>query len=504
MASTRTLVIRADASAAIGTGHVMRCLALAQAWQDTGGRVAFVLAWEAPVLEARLHSEGALVIHLGVQPGSEEDAARTAACARQLDACWVVVDGYHFGAEYQRIVKEAQLPLLFVDDYNHAGCYYADLVLNQNPHASEELYRQRQEYTRLLLGPRYALLRREFWRWRGCTREAATVGRKLLVTLGGADPNNVTLRVIHALRHVQVEAFEAVVVVGASNPHLKQLHAAVQGSAHRGIRLEHNVTDMSDLMAWADVAVSAGGSTCWEMAFMGLPSLILVLADNQYTIAEELSRAQVGISLGWHEGITPSRIGQQLTRLLTTPELCQAMARYGQRLVDGEGSARVLMRLRRETLRLTRAERRHARLVWEWANDPDARQASFSSDPIPWDQHVKWFEAKLADPRCVFFIAVDGDDTPVGQVRFDLEACDAVVSVSIDPRLRGRGYGSAILRLSSQELFKTSEVNVIHAYVKQGNEASLHAFERAGYQSLGPRVMRGHPAVNLAVRRNAV
>jgi len=285
----KPLLVRVDASAQIGTGHLMRCLALAQAWRDVGGRVVFLMAMESPPLEARLRSEGMEVVHLPVQPGSMDDAIQTADFARQLGADWVVVDGYHFGAEYQRIIKDSGLRLLFIDDIGHAEHYSADLVLNQNIHAHEGLYQNREPYTRLLLGTRYVLLRREFLKWRGWKREIPEVARKVLVTMGGSDPDNVTLKVIQALHQVDMDGLEAIVVVGGSNPNYEELQSAVQDSRFP-IRLESNVTNMPERMAWADVAVSAGGSTSWELAFMGVPILNLILAENQQQASTTLSR----------------------------------------------------------------------------------------------------------------------------------------------------------------------------------------------------------------------
>jgi UDP-2,4-diacetamido-2,4,6-trideoxy-beta-L-altropyranose hydrolase len=324
----------------------MRCLALAQAWQDAGGRVVFLMAMETPALEARLRSEGMEVIHLPVQPGSTDDAIRTADFAHQVGADWVVVDGYHFGADYQRIIKDSGLRLLFIDDNGHAGHYSADLVLNQNIHAHEGLYPNREPYTRLLLGTRYVLLRREFLKWRGWKREIPEVARKVLVTMGGSDPDNVTLKVVQALQQVDMDGLEATVVVGGSNPHYEELQSAVQDSRFP-IRLESNVVDMPELMAWADVAVSAGGSTSWELAFMGVPTLVLILASNQRPIAECLDAVGVAINLGWYADVSPKEMAQVVMQLLKAPRTRAEMSQRGRRLVDGVGSDRVLQALQR-------------------------------------------------------------------------------------------------------------------------------------------------------------
>ena len=148
----------------------------------------------------------------------------------------MVLDGYQFDVEYQRRLKAAGVKLLVVDDTGHAGAYAADLVLDQNAHATKDFYARRESYTQLLLGPRYALLRREFKPWRSWRREIAPVARKVLVTVGGSDPDNVTLRVIRALRILAEHKLKATVVVGGSNPHAHDLEPEAQ-SAGDALRL---------------------------------------------------------------------------------------------------------------------------------------------------------------------------------------------------------------------------------------------------------------------------
>lgn len=335
------LLIRADASAVIGSGHVMRCLALAQAWQGQGGHTIFAIAMEAPALEARLKSEGVELLNLSTRIGSLEDARQTIDLAKKVQAIWIVVDGYHFGAEYQRCIKESGLKLLVIDDFGHVKSYNADLVLNQDLCAEEILYRNRAPFTRLLLGPRYALIRHEFSKWREWNREIPDVGRKILVTMGGGDLDNVTVKVIQSLQNVDVDGLEAVVVVGGTNPHNEELRVAVQSSCVH-IRLEQNVTNMPELMNWADVVVSAGGSTCWELSLMGLPALILILADNQRENTRLLHLAGAVISLGWHREVACERIASALEGLCKEKDQRAKLSCVGRGLVDGNGAARVV------------------------------------------------------------------------------------------------------------------------------------------------------------------
>lgn len=338
------LLLRADASTQIGAGHVMRCLALAQAWQDAGGVAHFAAAELPDGLAARLTAEGMALYRLDVAPGSAADAVQTAALARQLGADWVVEDGYKFGADFQRIIKEAGLRLLAIDDCGHAGHYVADLVLNQNIYANESLYPSREPCTRLLLGTQYVLLRREFQRWRGWQREIPDVARRVLVTMGGGDPDNVTSKVIEALEWVQVDGLEVAVVVGASNPHLPALQDSANRSVHV-IRLVQDVSDMSELVAWADLAVVAGGSTCWEIAFMGLPSIIIVIANNQEGIANGLGTQGAGISLGSHTRIDNVSIVSPLQSAICDRQLRTGMCEKALRIVDSHGTTRTLASL---------------------------------------------------------------------------------------------------------------------------------------------------------------
>ncbi|MGH9649837.1 MAG: hypothetical protein ACRD3I_05135, partial [Terriglobales bacterium] len=170
MNQAEPLLIRADADLRMGTGHVMRCLALAQAWQDVAGQAEFLTTSDTPDILSRLRAEGMQVTPATLPAGSAADAAHTASRAREIGASWVVVDGYQFDAAYQQALKSAGLKVLWVDDYGHAPPYCADLVLNQNLCAEESFYLSREASTRLLLGACYALLRREFQSWRDWRR----------------------------------------------------------------------------------------------------------------------------------------------------------------------------------------------------------------------------------------------------------------------------------------------------------------------------------------------
>jgi UDP-2,4-diacetamido-2,4,6-trideoxy-beta-L-altropyranose hydrolase len=496
------LLVRTDASVAIGTGHVMRSLALAQAWQDAGSHATFAMAETTPAIQARLVAESCPVLSVSSTAGTECDASQTIALAQKQCADWIVVDGYQFTADYQGALKAGGFRILFVDDYGHAGHYPADVVLNQNVTASEAMYADREPQARLLLGPRFCLLRREFAAWGQWKREVLPGGRRVLVMMGGSDSENLTARVMDALKLARIQDLEATVVAGGSNPHFAMLESAAVRS-DRAITVKRDVTNMAELMAAADVAISATGSTCWELCLLGLPALLLDVAANQSAIARELDRRGCAIHVG--DGTVPAeKIAHDLERLLHSYELRQSLSRHARELVDGNGARRVVSILRGgASLWLRRARTEDGRLLWEWANDPEVRVAAFSSAPISWETHVAWLAKKLGHRKSLILIAEDEETTPVGQIRFDgRPEGDWEVDVSIARTMRGRGLASALIMRGIQMVQREAHLARVHAFVKPANTASLRAFEKANFTRKGTEQVRGNAAIHLVYEGN--
>jgi RimJ/RimL family protein N-acetyltransferase len=126
---------------------------------------------------------------------------------------------------------------------------------------------------------------------------------------------------------------------------------------------------------------------------------------------------------------------------------------------------------------------------------------SLSSEPIPWETHVKWFAARVASPVCLFYIATNSHDAPVGQIRYEVAGTEAVVSVSLAAEARGRGYGAALIVRGSEQCFAEAPVKLIRAFIKPENSASVRAFERAGYADAGKTVERGQTVRQFVLER---
>jgi UDP-2,4-diacetamido-2,4,6-trideoxy-beta-L-altropyranose hydrolase len=334
----KKILLRAEASKIIGIGHMMRTFALAQAWKNMGGQAVF-LSLELPeTLERLLVNENMKLIRLpNIAVGSKKDAQLTADLAQKIGADWIIADGYYFAARYQKLIKDKGLKLLIVDDYGHSDFYAADIILNVGLVANESLYANRESYTQLLLGPKYIPLRQEFLKRHGCKRKTVQVGKKLLITMGGADPNQVTIKCIESLSKLDSN-YQIKVVVGPAYNYVHKLKAAAGKS---NALLLQDVKDITALMAWADIGISAGGGTLAEMAYMGLPNIVIKTAENQCSGMLYEKKIGASLFLGDAREITKEQISHSVESLSQDYLKRQQMRDNGRKAIDGKGSQRI-------------------------------------------------------------------------------------------------------------------------------------------------------------------
>lgn len=324
------LAIRADGGASIGAGHVMRSLALADAWQRRGGTVDWFCTPLPAMLDNLLGSRGIALRRL--EHAEDWDAVRTWSAEHR--GAWVSIDGYGFcrGADG---LHAAGARVLVIDDDGRWPRYTSDLLLNQNIGAERVSYRAAPS-TRRLLGPSFVLLRSEFRRQTSPVRSVDQPARRLFVSFGGHDARGLTRRVAQLLlstcSDVEVDAAGGVV-------------ADVIPPVSTRLRW-HVGTDLSAVMREADLAVVSAGSICYELAYLGVPALTVIVADNQQGIAHGLHRAGVARDLGWADELSDRAIVDAVESLRHDPAR-GAMSRAGRALVDGDGADRVLLEMLR-------------------------------------------------------------------------------------------------------------------------------------------------------------
>lgn len=361
------VAIRADSSEIMGSGHVMRCLTLADALQRLGYEVVFFSADSLDhikeLVERRGHRQESLALVPGLpgrgpyahsewlvaDEGADADASSLAISYKSSGLgghpMRIIVDHYALGAPWERSLSRCA-PVVAIDDLNDRP-HVADALLDQTFGKSADAYRRWvSANTTLLVGARYALLRPEFAALRQqslARRESGAPVANILVTLGGVDKDNITEQVLWALDSLP-GTFTVTVVTGIANPHRRHLREVTRVHWPK-VRLLEQVADMAGLMLKADLCIGAAGSTSWERCALGLPTVTLTLAANQRAIAENLAKAGAAINFG---SLSPDRVTelrQCLLELTSQPQRLCRMAMSAAEVCDGHGVERVLRRI---------------------------------------------------------------------------------------------------------------------------------------------------------------
>ena len=337
------VLFRADATPAMGTGHVMRCLALAEVLLDQEIEVAFAAAALTPSLSGRLAAQR-IDVH-AVDPARDDGAGQTLAIARTLGASAIVVDGYHFDAAWRLALRSLGVPILAFQDLDDGKPLHADLVLNAAATPGDARWLAAAPAARFLMGPRYVLLRRELRR--AMAAPSVPIGDRaaLLVTFGGADPAGLTLPVATALAGTLGPRVALDVVIGGSVPDGAELARRVAALGPQ-VAVHLDPIEMAPLMGRAGLAVSAAGSTIGELAALGVPALIAVVAENQVV------GAAASVAAGWCEAVDARRppggeagavaaLAARAAALWSDRERRRLMADRTAGLIDAAGAERV-------------------------------------------------------------------------------------------------------------------------------------------------------------------
>jgi UDP-2,4-diacetamido-2,4,6-trideoxy-beta-L-altropyranose hydrolase len=504
MQGTIRLLIRADAGPKIGTGHVMRCLALGQAWKALGGPVDFVCGQLPARLRNQIEAENFGLYRIGGTAGDQTDAKNTSEIIRALQPDWVALDGYRFSDGFQSQLDLGTSRLACIDDFGHAIHERAHAILNQNVYASSADYRF-WSHQDVITGPKFALLRNEFTDpskpdpKSNEPLRAPFRARKILITFGGADPDNMTLRVLNALTHCVVDRTSVEVILGPSYRHFESLRTILKQS-RAAIRLYRNVDRMQPLMARAHLAITAGGSTCYELAHCGIPAVVIPIAQNQNAVARKLAELGAVQVLPPQHQLDDQTLRQSLSRVIRDPNSRQSMSVVGRQLIDGQGAHRLARRLASRIYNFRSVRTDDAQLLLRWRNDPEVRAVCFQNDTISLEAHRRWLNRSIQSDSTQIQIIEDPAANPVGQIRLEFEPTEnlAVISINLVPSLRGRGMGTAFIERVSREATAARPGLKIIAQIKNTNLASQSSFRKAGYRSIATRTINGQVALQFA------
>jgi spore coat polysaccharide biosynthesis predicted glycosyltransferase SpsG/RimJ/RimL family protein N-acetyltransferase len=337
----------------------------------------------------------------------------------------------------------------------------------------------------LLLGPEYALLHQDYAALHGRLPPREGQIRNILISFGAADSMNLTGKTLMAFLSLNRPDIEAHVVISNGSHHCQTIRE--QAAGHRNVHVHYGVPTLAPLMAKADLAVGASGVTSWERLCLGLPALVITLAENQRPIAERLAQRGMIEWLGHQDKIDELVIARALGKVLEKGLEAEWSLRCRE-LVDGQGGNRVcelLIADEKTSLRGRHAILTDEAILLKWANDPLTRQNAFLMDSISPDVHRRWFWSRLRDiDGCRLYIIETVGGLAIGQVRFDSKEDTWVVDYSLAPEFRGRGLGSRLLEIGLANLRASIQLTpVILGKVKSANYPSRRVFEKLGFRS---------------------
>lgn len=465
----------------------MRVLALAEEFLFGGWTVG--IATGAETFATAPAVEKAAIEKLVVSVSREEEAS---ALARRwpAGADVFVVDHYEREAAFEHACRPWAKRIVAIDDLADRRHDANVLIDAANPAAA---YRGLVPgECEVLAGPDFAILHPEFRR----VRAAALALRKdrpvqrILISFGQIDSPNATTR---ALATLDAAGFRGHVdvVLGPAAPHLAGVRAAARPNTHVHI----GAGDMPKLMSEADIALGGGGVTAWERCCVGLPSIVVALAENQLQTIGVIAKAGAAINAGPIDDGTSERMGRALEEILSTVARRDAMARAGATLVDGQGARRVLITsigpIKTKggaTMRLRLAGRDDAAWLLLLQGKPETRRFANDQAAPSTDGHHRWLDATLADPSRLLAIA-EVDDEPAAMLRLDSNDDSDRVNIAVDPDYHRQGIGASVLEFAA----RLRPGRTLEAEVLPGNDASLALFLGAGYRRASERFLRREP-----------
>lgn len=478
------VVLLCDAAAATGLGHFVRCSALAARLSADGTAVHLLLPDDS--LPQAVSSARAAGWDVTVGPWDHAEVV-----ARTGRGGVAVVDSYRVDGRWlvdlHARTTAAGAHLAVIDDQADRA-FAADLVLNQNLGAERFAY---AGAGRVLAGPRYALLRPQF----PAHRDAGLAGvdrlperpARVLVLFGGTDASGMAVIAAEAAALAFPDAeiravVPAVVPAGHGTPAARVTYLPPTDAVH-------------EEMLAADLVVSAGGTTIWELCCLARPTAVIAVAGNQQPAYDVLCERQAILPAGRAPVRDVTELAARLRRLTEPGGALRAVARRAAEVTDGLGCARVaraLAELPSAGVRVRPAVLDDAALLHSWRNDPLVRSLSRSTDPISLDDHAAWLRSSLAtSDRHLLIVESAGDATPAATTRYDLLPDGAgsrerwEVSITVAPEMRGRGLGRAALEASDAWLIaREPAASEIVAWVRRSNAGSLRLFERNCYRTI--------------------
>lgn len=474
------IIIRADGGTSIGMGHVVRCLALADMLRNDF-EIVFAIQEPSEDIVKTIHTVTESIIHLPATDDYNIDAQNL---VQQLDTNDIVVlDGYHFKTDYQKAIKDKGCKLVCIDDL-HDCTFYADAIINHAEGIGKSMYTATKK-TALYLGPQYALLRKPFLE-QGSRKKIDSV-KKIFISMGAADASNLTQKFTEAI--IDIDGIEEIhLMLGAINPNLQSIDELIEKSNTISIIKHINISAdaLANLLQTCDISICPASSISLESCAIGIGLISGYTADNQRGILDGLVKNKATINIGNMNTVSPSTIKSTIENLISSPEQIIVLMHQQHKMLDGKSPERIInafKNLKTVHLHFRLANKADAELYFNWRNDPLVKNNSYNPTEIDYEQHVKWFLSKLESNTCNFYLFLNSENKPVGQVRIDTAENEDIIGISIDKDFRGKSIGREMLEQSTGDYLQSNPSSSIVAYIKQENKPSYSIFKKAGFSN---------------------
>lgn len=458
----KRIFIRVDANAQIGYGHLTRCLSLAQELDD----FERIVASKSP-LKNIIEVQDFPCRFLPIE--DESDFLNTLNTSD-----WVLVDGYHFDSSYFSQLKAKGVKILVIDDL--AEIFYpVDLIINTAPLANSESYKA-AIYTQFCLGLSHALLRPDFLKI-AQESELNKVKNSVFICFGGSDPLNKTEFALQAA--IDSQQFDSIqVVLGPGYQFEKSLRAQFSNYEFVTFFNDLNASKMASLMSKSRIGIVPCSGILLEAVACKMKIISGYYVENQKQVYQD------------HLSIRTFVDGKEFSYEALRTAIAQLEHfEQAESLIDGNSMTRLKKTIERiaieSSLGLRKATKEDEMTTFEWANNKEIRANSFSTEPIPLNNHISWFSNKISDSSCLYLILHE-ENEPIGSIRFDIQETVAKISYLIDPRHFNKGYGNVLMKMGLKELatrFTIREISEVHGDVFPNNVASIRTFERFGFQA---------------------
>jgi UDP-2,4-diacetamido-2,4,6-trideoxy-beta-L-altropyranose hydrolase len=484
----RKVIFRADATSEIGGGHVMRCLTLAEHLTAKGWDASFACVGETLAIVPRLRDR------VDVFEAQDRECLDAGALSQRWPSgCDIlVVDHYALGAAFEASCRGWARRIVVIDDLANRP-HDCDLLIDTT------LGRQAQDYAALvpptaviLAGPSYALLRPGFadYRQRSLARRATlNQAKRVLVSLGLTDMGGFTAPIVRALLDLD-STISIDVILGASARSRSELEGIFMRSPR--ISLFIDPPDVAKLMTDADIAIGAGGTTSWERCCLGLPTVLIILAENQILVAKSLEEAGAVIVAEKAPGLTQADFAASVAHMVADIPSLQKMSSAAAVVTDGGGTGRIADTIEvlispmhsEARLELRMAAIEDSELILTWRNDPLSRANFRNTDIVPRADHEFWFGKMLNDPKNTMLIGLISGE-PIGIVRFDQQVNgEYEVSINLAPESRGKGLGNKLLASACAVFLERSFSSTLLAHIKTKNISSRRIFEANQFERI--------------------